>query len=102
MQSDGYSLDDKRTKHEGYGDLQDIVTEYKKRDQLKESDRKERYFFVPKDKIVAENYDLSMSKYKEDVFEDVVYEKPAVILAKLKGLEREIEREMKELEGMIG
>jgi type I restriction enzyme M protein len=102
MQSDGYSLDDKRAKLEGYGDLQDIVTQYKKRDQLKDSDMKEKYFFVAKDKIVAENYDLSMSKYKEDVFEDVVYEKPDVILGKLKVLEREIEKEMGELEGMLG
>ncbi len=102
MQSDGYSLDDKRAKLEGYGDLQDIVTQYKKRDQLKDSDMKEKYFFVAKDKIVAENYDLSMSKYKEDVFEDVVYERPEVILKKLKVLEREIEREMGELEGMLG
>jgi type I restriction enzyme M protein len=102
MQSDGYSLDDKRTKLEGYGDLQDIVNQYKKRDQLKDSDMKEKFFFVPKDKIVAENYDLSMSKYKEDVFEDVVYERPEVILKKLKVLEREIEREIGELEGMLG
>ncbi len=83
MQSDGYSLDDKRTKLDGYGDLQDIVTQYKKRDQLKKSDRKEKFFFVPKDEIVAEKYDLSMSRYKEDVFEEVVYEKPAVIMEKL-------------------
>jgi type I restriction enzyme M protein len=102
MQSDGYSLDDKRTKQEGYGDLQDIVTQYKKRDQLKETDRKEKFFFVPKSQIVAENYDLSMSKYKEDVFEEVVYEKPGKILAKLKTMEREIGSELKELEGMLG
>jgi type I restriction enzyme M protein len=102
MQSDGYSLDDKRTKQEGYGDLQDIVTQYKKRDQLKETDRKEKFFFVPKTQIVAENYDLSMSKYKEDVFEEVVYEKPAKILAKLKTMEREIGSELSQLEGMLG
>lgn len=102
MQSDGYSLDDKRTKLEGYGDLQDIVTQYKKRDQRKESDRKEKFFFVPKDEIVIENYDLSMSKYKEDVFEEVVYEKPEVILAKLKTMESEINKELSELEGMLG
>lgn len=94
MQSDGYSLDDKRTKLEGYGDLQDIVTQYKKRDQQKVSDRKEKFFFVPKGEIVAENYDLSMSKYKEDVFEEVVYEKPAVILDKLKTMETEINKEL--------
>ena len=101
MQSDGYSLDDKRTKLEGYGDLQDIITQYIKRDQRKESDRKKKYFFVPKDEIVAENYDLSMSKYKEDVFEEVVYEKPAVILAKLKAIEIEINQRLNELERIL-
>lgn len=102
MQSDGYSLDDKRTKQEGYGDLQDIVTQYKKRNQLKANDRKKKYFFVSKAEVVAQNYDLSMSKYKEDMFEEVAYEKPAVILAKLKTMESEIEHELAELEGMLG
>ncbi|KAF5065413.1 putative type I restriction enzymeP M protein [anaerobic digester metagenome] len=102
MQSDGYSLDDKRTKLEGYGDLQDIVTQYKKRDHLKASDRKEKFFFVPKGEIIAENYDLSISKYKEDVFEEIVYEKPAVILSKLKTLEGEISTGLSELEVMLG
>lgn len=102
MQSDGYSLDDKRTKIEGYGDLQDIVTQYKKRDQQKDSDRKEKFFFVPKEEIVAEKYDLSLSRYKEDVFEEVVYEKPAVILATLKDLENDINKELAELEGLLG
>jgi type I restriction enzyme M protein len=102
MQSDGYSLDDKRTKLKGYGDLQDIVIKYKKRDQLKENNRKEKFFLVPKDEIVAENYDLSMSKYKEDVFEEVVYEKPDVILSKLKNMEREINKGLTELEVMLG
>ncbi|MFS0670140.1 class I SAM-dependent DNA methyltransferase [Peribacillus frigoritolerans] len=101
MKSDGYTLDDKRSKLEGYGDLQDIVKQYKKRDQLKESDRKKKWFFVPKNEIVEEKYDLSMSKYKEDVFEEVVYEKPNVILAKLKDMENEINRELTELEGML-
>jgi type I restriction enzyme M protein len=102
MQSDGYSLDDKRIKLEGYGDLQDIVMQYKKRDQLKESDRKEKFFSVSKDEIVAENYDLSMSKYREDVFEEVVYEKPSEILSKLKTIESEISKGLAELEEMMG
>lgn len=102
MQSDGYSLDDKRTKQEGSGDLQDIVAQYKKRDPRKKSGRKAKFFFVPKADIVAENYDLSMSKYKEDVFEEVTYDKPAIILARLKTIETEIEKEMSELEEMLG
>lgn len=101
MQNDGYSLDDKRTKLEGYGDLQDIVAQYKKRDPKKENDRKAKFFFVPKAEIVEEGYDLSMSKYKEDVFEEVEYEKPAVILARLKTMEGEINEELSELEGML-
>ncbi|MEG0772635.1 N-6 DNA methylase [Clostridium sp.] len=101
MQSDGYGLDDKRNKLEGYGDLQDIVTQYKKRDGSKESDRKEKFFFVRKEEIVAEGYDLSMSKYKEDVFKEVVYEKPSVILSKLKNMESEINKGLTELEVML-
>lgn len=83
-------------------DLQDIVTQFKKRDQKKTSDRKAKFFFVPKEKIVAENYDLSMSKYKEDVFEEVVYEKPGKIMEKLKSMEKEIAEELGDLEGMVG
>lgn len=101
MQSDGYSLDDKRTKLDGYGDLQDIVKQYKKRDPGKESDRKEKFFFVPKGEIEGENYDLSISRYKEDVFEEIEYDAPSEILAKLKTIEKEIDTELSELEGMI-
>lgn len=102
MQSDGYSLDDKRTKLDGYGDLQDIVKQYKNRDPGKDSDRKKKFFFVPKGEIVGENYDLSISRYKEDVFEEIEYDAPGVILGKLKVLEGEIDLELGELEGMIG
>jgi type I restriction enzyme M protein len=102
MRSDGYSLDDKRTKLDGYGDLQDIVTQYMKRDPNKESNRKAKYFFVSKKEIVTQKYDLSMSRYKEEVFEEIVYEKPEVILAKLRDIEREISKDLAELEGLLG
>lgn len=101
MQSDGYSLDDKRTKIDGYGDLQDIAMQYKRRDLREESDRTKNFFFVPKSEIVAENYDLSMSRYKEIVFEEIEYERPAVILAKLKMIESEIDQELNELERIL-
>lgn len=101
MKSDGYSLDDKRIKLEGYGNLQDIITQYKKRDQDINSDRKKKFFFVPKEEIVKEKYDLSMSKYKEDVYEEIVYEEPAVILAKLRTIESNINTELTELERIL-
>lgn len=102
MKSDGYSLDDKRVKILGdYGDLQDIIIKYKDHNQRNASDRKEKCFFVPKDEIAKENYDLSLSKYKEDVFEEIEYEKPEVIFAKLRLLEDEINNELTELEELL-
>ena len=94
MKDDGYSLDDKRNKLEGYGDLQDIVEKYKKRNKRKYSDRTQKYFVVPRQEIVDEKYDLSLNRYKEDVFEELEYEKPAVILHKL--LESEVGKDFDE------
>ncbi|MBC2703196.1 type I restriction-modification system subunit M [Desulfobacula sp.] len=101
MQSDGYSLDDKRTKLKGYGDLQDIVEKFKKRDQKKGNDRKKKYFFVLKQEVVDEKYDLTFNRYREDVFEEVEYEKPKKILTKLKLLEKNITEDLLELEEIL-
>jgi len=116
MASDGYSLDDKRNKQEGYGDLQDIVGKYKKRNPKKDTDRTQKYFAVPRQEIVDEKYDLSWSRYHEDVFEEIEYEKPGVILEKLLvsemgdgfdekalgKLQGGIVKELLELKGMVG
>ncbi len=86
MESDGYSLDDKRAKNEkGHGDLQDIVKQFRSKYDAKTNDRKSKYFYVPKSEIIEEGYDLSYAKYKEEVFEEIVYENPKVILEKLIG-----------------
>jgi type I restriction enzyme M protein len=115
MQSDGYSLDDKRTKQEGNGDLQDIVAKYQSRDPETDTDRTQKCFLVPRADIEAEDYDLSLSRYKEDVFEEVAYEAPGVILerliqaevgdvgdAELAKVQSGIVRELLELREMIG
>ncbi|MGS0691215.1 type I restriction-modification system subunit M [Shewanella sp. 30m-9] len=90
LQADGYSLDDKRTKQEGFGDVQDVLTKYYSRDAEADcEDRKitaeRKCFMVPRDEIASKenNYDLSLSRYKEDVFEEVEYEAPKVILKRL-------------------
>ena len=117
MNADGYSLDDKRTKLPGYGNLQDVIAKYRGRDPEKDTDRSQRAFIVTRAEIANEenNYDLSLSRYKQDVFEEVKYEAPAEILEKLLTAEvgalRESElvnirsgivRELIELRGMIG
>ena len=83
MQADGYSLDDKRSPLNGYGDLQDIVEKYHRRLSASDSDLTQKYFSVARAEIVAENYDLSLSRYKQEVFEEICYEKPAAILQQL-------------------
>ena len=83
MQADGYSLDDKRSKQEGYGDLQDIVAKYHARNPETDTDRTAKCFMVPCAEIEAEGYDLSLSRYKQDVFEEVHYDPPGVILERL-------------------
>lgn len=83
MVADGYSLDDKRTKLEGFGDLQDIIAQFHARDEATDTDRTAKCFMVPRTDIEAENYDFSLSRYKEEVFEEVQYDTPSVILERL-------------------
>ena len=83
MAADGYSLDDKRSKQDGNGDLQDITNKYHSRSAASDTDRTAKYFMVPRAEIEAEGYDLSLSRYKEDVFEEVHYDAPGVILNRL-------------------
>ncbi|MFN8430733.1 MAG: N-6 DNA methylase [Spirosomataceae bacterium] len=102
MQADGYTLDDKRNKI-AESDLPDIVKRYKERVTLSgvEGDRKLKYFMVPKKEIVENNYDLNLSTYKEEVYEEVSYEKPNVIFAKLENIEADIQKGLAELKQMI-
>ena len=88
MKQDGYTLDDKRTKHEK-SDLLDIVKNYHNRKKDK-GVKTGQYFTVTKKEIVGNEYDLSLSKYKEEVYEEVKYEKPENILKKLEALELDI------------
>lgn len=85
MESDGYGLDDKRSKQEGFGDLQDIIAKFHTRKPTTDTDRTAKCFMVPRTEIANEenNYDLSLSRYKEDVFEEVQYDAPSLILDRL-------------------
>lgn len=115
MVSDGYSLDDKRTKLDDNGDLTDVVKKFRARNAKKDTDRTKKFFMVPRKEIVEQGYDLSLNRYKEDVFDEVKYEKPQVILEKLlktevgetadvelQKIESGIVKELLELRGMIG
>jgi len=120
MAADGYSLDDKRSKQEGFGDLQDIVAKYHARNAAADTDRTQKCFAVPRAEIANDenNFDLSLSRYKQDVFEEVKYDKPSVILERLiraevgeeffnremvlAGMQSGIVRELLELRELVG
>ncbi|HGY54547.1 MAG TPA: SAM-dependent DNA methyltransferase [Caldithrix abyssi] len=100
VQADGYSLDDKRTPVE-QNDLPDAFKKWQQRDPQKDSDRTQKNFFVPADEIRENNYDLSINRYKEIVYEEEEYEEPKVILTKLKKIENEIFDGLNEIEEML-
>ncbi|WP_296277998.1 HsdM family class I SAM-dependent methyltransferase [Pseudomonas sp. UBA7530] len=115
MAADGYSLDDRRSKQEGFGDLQDIIAKYHARRVTADNDRTAKCFMVPRGEIVDEGYDLSFSRYKDNVFEEVRYDAPDVILdrllqaevgdvdeADLAKVQSGIVRDLLELKGMVG
>lgn len=100
MKADGFSLDDKRSKI-SENDIPDIIKRFKNLDNEKERKRTDQSFLVPKEEIVKNDYDLSINKYKEVVYEKVEYEPTSVILAKINDLQKEIEAGLKELGEML-
>ena len=100
MQADGLSLDDKRTPV-AENDIPDIVKRFHERDKEESRARTEKSFFVPKEEIVGNEYDLSINKYKQTEYKAVQYQPTSVILAELREMEKEIEAGLKELEGML-
>lgn len=84
MTADGFSLDDQRqTVKEN--DIPDIIKRFDNRNSKEEQERArtEKSFFVPKEEIVENDYDLSINKYKEIVVEKKEYEEPKVILKRV-------------------
>ena len=100
MKADGYSLDDKRNEIDE-NDIPDIVERFNNLDKEADRKRTEQSFFVDVEEIRENNYDLSINKYKEIVYEEVVYDEPKVIINRVKELEKEISSGLEELERML-
>lgn len=90
MQSDGFSLDDKRAKINGGGDLPDIVDKWKHRKEQKVNDRSNKFFWVDKKEIEKSDFDLSINRYRVNNYEEAQYDDPKIILDKIDSLENDI------------
>lgn len=102
MTADGFSLDDQRQPVKE-NDIPDIIKRFNNRNSEEEQNRArtEKSFFVSKEEIVENDYDLSINKYKEIVVEKKEYEDPKVILKRIIDMENELQQKLKELEGLL-
>lgn len=100
MKADGFSLDDKRQEI-SENDIPDIIERYNHLEAEKDRKRTDQSFFVAKDEIVANDYDLSINKYKEVVYEKVEYESTDVIIGKIEEIESQIQNELAELKKLL-
>lgn len=102
MTADGFSLDDQRQPVKE-NDIPDIIKRFDNRNSKEEQERArtEKSFFVPKEEIVENDYDLSINKYKEIVVEKKEYEEPKVILKRVIDMENELQQKLKELEELL-
>jgi len=82
--------------------LPGALERWNNRNPKKDTDRTAKAFFVPAEEITGNKYDLSINRYKEVVYEEEEYDPPKKILKEMKNLEKEIMKDMEELEGMLG
>ena len=118
LQADGRSLDDKRTPlldddklsvdstltddEHAKNNLPDALARWNQRDGT-EADRArtDQSFCVPKADIAANDYDLSINRYKEIVYDEIDYPAPSTILDDLAELETEIQQGIQDLKAML-
>ncbi len=100
MKADGYSLDDKRSPIKE-NDIPDIIERFNHLDKEANRKRTEQSFLVDKKEIVDNDYDLSINKYKEIVYEKVEYPPTSEILADIEDLNKEIDKNLEELKALL-
>ena len=100
MKADGFSLDDKRSEIAD-NDIPDIIQRFHHLEQETTRERTEQSFFVPKQEIVDNGYDLSINKYKKMEYVAEEYPSTDEILSKIEKIEQEIVSGLAELRSML-
>lgn len=128
MKADGLSLDDKRNLlvsedafEQCFAEPENILEEVKgkcdiaqilldanviasaTKQSLKKqfSDRTKPSFLVPKQEIIDNDWDLSINRYKEIVYEEIKYDAPETLIAQIKDLDLERTQALLNLEKMM-
>jgi len=100
MKADGFSLDDKRSPVPE-NDIPDILARFADPEAEAQRARTEQSFFVPKQEIAENDYDLSVNKYKQTEYKAVEYPPTSEILAELDGLYKQLGGVLTELGGLL-
>ncbi len=100
MTADGLSLDDKRTPV-AENDISDIIARFHNLEGEADRKRTDKSFFVSKEEIAGNEYDLSINKYKQVEYKAVEYPPTSEIMANIEALEIEIAKEMAELKKLL-
>lgn len=100
MRADGFSLDDKRSPVVE-NDIPDIIARFHNLEGETDRQRTEKSFFVQKEEIIGNDYDLSINKYKKTEYIAVEYPSSQEIMADLRKLEKQISEAMDELEKLF-
>ncbi len=120
VDADGWSLDDKRTpllsedklgaiprqalgtEEHAKNNLPDLRARWQEREATEfERPRTAQSFFVPKADIATNGFDLSLNRYKAVVLDEREHISPLTILEEFTALERELEKGIQELKGML-
>ena len=101
VQADGLSLDDKRERV-AENDLPDCLGRWRARNPDKDTDRTAKAFFVSAEEIRAANYELSLNRYQQTVYEEEEHDPPQIILQRLRSLNDEIASDLADLEEILG
>lgn len=100
MTADGLSLDDKRTPVTE-NDISDIIARFHNLEGEADRKRTDKSFFVSKEEIAGNEYDLSINKYKQVEYKAVEYPPTSEIMANIEAIEAEIAKEMAELKKLL-
>lgn len=101
MKADGFSLDDKRTAVKE-NDIPDIIARFDNLSGEESRERTEQSFFVEKQEIVDNSYDLSINKYKKTDYKPIEYLSTAEIMGQIKEIEKDVAKELEALSSLLG
>lgn len=115
LKADGYSLDDSRNEIKD-NDIPDLIKRFvtlsarlpdgqgveMDKSPEKNRPRTAQSFLVPFEEIKANDWDLSVNRYKEVEYEEVQYDPPKQIIADIEQLDQERQAALKALKEVLG